>query len=63
MYRELAAAAGVGLIDIARRWAARDGDARDARIPDGLHPTDAAMREVVAEAVFETLRPLVCDPA
>lgn len=52
-YRRLAAARHVGLIDLEPLWAAAPASGQDgiSRLPDGLHPTDAA----VATIVFPTL--------
>lgn len=58
LYRDIARERGVALIDLAPIWQARS-DLADA-IPDGVHPTDAAARDVVAPAVAAALRPLLC---
>jgi lysophospholipase L1-like esterase len=52
-YRRLAAERHIGLIDLAPLWAAAPGTGQDGALllPDGLHPTDAA----VAHVAFPTL--------
>lgn len=46
-YRDLAAGQGLGLIDLAPLWAAALAAGRGAELlPDGLHPTDAAVAEI-----------------
>jgi acyl-CoA thioesterase-1 len=58
LYRDIAGERGVTLIDLAPLWEAR-GDL-DALIPDGVHPTADAARDVIAPTVAEALQPLLC---
>lgn len=58
LYRDIAVEDGVTLIDLMPLWDAR-GDL-DAVIPDGVHPAPETAREVIAPAVAEALRPLLC---
>ena len=51
-YRSLAAAEGLGLVDLAPLWAAAlAGEEGRALMPDGLHPTDAAVAAVALPAM------------
>jgi lysophospholipase L1-like esterase len=60
LYRDLAAETGAGLIDSDPFWRGLSDEARAAAVPDGLHPTGAAMREGALPAYIEMLRPIVC---
>jgi lysophospholipase L1-like esterase len=52
-YRAMAAAGDLGLIDLAPLWArALSPDRRRGLMPDGLHPTDAAVRDVALPAMI-----------
>lgn len=55
-YRSLAAEQGLGLIDLAPIWRAAlaEGDAR-AMLPDGLHPTEAAVEQVALPVIAAQL--------
>ena len=59
LYRELAADHGTGLIDTEARWHALDSSARARALPDGLHPTDAAMQAITVPAFAAALAPLI----
>ncbi len=58
LYRDIAVERGVTLIDLAPLWEARG--TLDVAIPDGVHPAPDAARELIAPAVAEALRPLLC---
>ena len=60
LYRDLAQSARIGLIDTDGDWRTLADAARNAALPDGLHPTDAAMRAVVLKTFFTALAPLIC---
>lgn len=51
-YRDLAAGQGLGLVDLAPLWAAALAAGRGPELlPDGLHPTDAAVAEIALPAM------------
>lgn len=54
-YRQLAADTDIGLIDLAPVWAAALGSAsdRNALVPDGLHPTEAAVAEIALPVLVD----------
>jgi acyl-CoA thioesterase I len=58
LYREIAAERGAILIDLTPVWDAR-GDFSNA-IPDGVHPSAEAAREVIVPHVGAVLKPLLC---
>lgn len=62
LYRDVAAQSGAGLIDTIAQWRALDSATRRAMVPDGTHPTAAAMRQITVPAFAAALGPLVCDP-
>lgn len=62
LYRDLAAAEGVGLIDTIPDWRALSVEDRRADVPDGVHPTDAAMAAIAVPAFVEAIGAIVCRP-
>ncbi len=56
-YRRLAAARHIGLIDLAPLWAAAPATGQDGvpLLPDGLHPTDAAVARVAFSSLVTEL--------
>lgn len=59
-YRALAASEDLGLIDLAPLWdRALSPGRRRALMPDGLHPTDAAVAEVALPAMIAQVAPAV----
>lgn len=62
LYRTLAEATGAGLIDTLAPWRALDSDALRAAVPDGAHPTPAAMARLLVPALAEGLKPYACRP-
>lgn len=63
LYRDLAREHGTGLIDTIDDWTALSETERDALVPDGLHPTDTAMRAMIVPAFAAALHPIVCAQA
>lgn len=63
LYAEIARARGVGFLDLDPTWRAAlaAGDAR-ALMPDGLHPTPAAVRQVAVPVLAERLGGLLAAP-
>ena len=61
LYADLAPARGGGLIAMAPVWQALPGPERQRLMPDGLHPTQAAMIRFAVPALAKALGPLVCD--
>lgn len=54
--REVAAETGAGLIDLAPRWAAYLGsEAGQGALPDGLHPTAEAVRDVALPVITQAV--------
>ncbi|WP_284162561.1 GDSL-type esterase/lipase family protein [Frigidibacter sp. SD6-1] len=60
LYRDLAEETGVGLIDTDPFWRSLGEETQAEMIPDGLHPTGAAMRAGVVPVLVEVLRPVIC---
>lgn len=60
LYRTLARQEGAGLIDSIPEWRALAPAARHALLPDGLHPTPAAMAAIAVPALEDALGPLLC---
>lgn len=60
MYRDLAREEDVALIDTLPGWSALGDDVRRSLVPDNLHPTPDAMRQVTVPAFLTALRPAVC---
>jgi lysophospholipase L1-like esterase len=59
-YRQIAETAEVGLIDLAPLWAsAMAADTAGTLLPDGLHPTEAAVAQVALPAIAELVGDLV----
>lgn len=63
LYADLARQHGVGLVAMAADWAALAPQDRKTMMPDGLHPTDAAMVKLAVPALVRALGPAVCNPA
>ncbi len=61
MYRALSSEMAVHLSDDAQAWEAIEHADIKTYIPDGLHPTDGAMRAVTVPAYVAALSPMVCD--
>lgn len=59
LYPDLARAEGAGLIAMVPGWQALTPDERRAALPDGLHPTDAAMTQVAVPALTAALVPVL----
>jgi lysophospholipase L1-like esterase len=59
LYPDLARAEGAGLIAMVPGWQALTPDERRAALPDGLHPTDAAMAQVAVPALTAALVPVL----
>ncbi|MGF1444942.1 MAG: SGNH/GDSL hydrolase family protein [Pikeienuella sp.] len=55
LYRALARARGLGLIDTISAWDALPPGIRRTWLPDGLHPTDEAMRAIAVPAFAASL--------
>lgn len=53
--RNVASAKGLGLIDVTPAW----GVPTSAQLPDGIHPTDAAIDAVLLPFLLATLGPVV----
>lgn len=62
MYRELAAAEGLGLADLAPLWAALPPERLRQAVPDGVHPTLAAFEEVALPEILSVLTGGTCRP-
>ena len=60
LYRKLAAQEHVGLIDTVPTWADLPLVERSAFVPDGLHPSEDAMRAIAVPAFVEALKPFAC---
>ena len=60
LYRTLARQQGAGLIDSIPEWRALAPATRHALLPDGLHPTPAAMETIAVPALEDALGPLLC---
>lgn len=60
MYRDLAQEEGVALIDTWPGWSGLGDDLRRGLVPDNLHPTPEAMRQVAIPAFLLALKPAVC---
>ncbi|MDY6858611.1 MAG: GDSL-type esterase/lipase family protein [Pseudomonadota bacterium] len=60
LYRTLARDHGAGLIDDAPRWAALPDAALKAAIPDGLHPTQDALRAIAVPGFSRVLGNILC---
>ena len=63
LYPDLAQAEGAGLIAMVPGWQGLTPDDRGMALPDGLHPTDAAMTQIAVPALAEALAPVVCARA
>lgn len=63
LYRVLARQTGAGLIDDAPRWRALERAELRAAMPDGLHPTNAAMVRVAVPAFADVLSARFCPQA
>lgn len=61
MYRDLAARNGLGLIDTMPIWLGLSDAERAQLVPDDLHPTEAAMRQITLSAFATTLGVPLCD--
>lgn len=60
LYQDLAKEKGVGLVSLAYAWQTLPADDRDAALPDGLHPTDAAMVKITVPAFAKALSAVFC---
>lgn len=63
LYRRIAAARGARLIDIAPLWDALAPSAAAKASPDGLHPTQEAVRAVAGDALARALERIACPAA
>ncbi|MCA8869077.1 MAG: hypothetical protein KDA67_10535 [Rhodobacteraceae bacterium] len=61
LYRDLARDQGLGLIDTIEDWRALAGSERKTLVPDGLHPSDTAMRTITVPAFYEALMAYLCQ--
>jgi lysophospholipase L1-like esterase len=61
MYRKLADEIGLLVVDTTPLWFALDEDTRTAWVPDGLHPTEQAMRQIAVPAFAEVLQAVLCS--
>ena len=59
-YADLAHDQGAGLIALTPVWQALTPAARAAAMPDGLHPTDAAMQAITTPALAANLAAVLC---
>ena len=59
-YPNLARAHGAGLVALVPDWLALDASYRAAALPDGLHPTDAAMMAVTVPVLAAALAVVLC---
>lgn len=60
LYRDLAKTSDAGLIDTIEAWRALPGDERAKLVPDGLHPSDNAMKSIAVPMINNALRQLIC---
>lgn len=61
LYADLARSHGAGLIAMVPAWQALPGPERKHLMPDGLHPTEAAMAGLARPALVAALAKQVCD--
>lgn len=61
LYADLARKHGAGLIAMAPAWQALSVPERKRLMPDGLHPTDAAMAALAVPVLAAALEKQVCD--
>jgi lysophospholipase L1-like esterase len=54
-YREIAAAEGLRLIDLAPKWAVLPRDSLRRAVPDGVHPTPEAFARIAAPEIVSAL--------
>jgi lysophospholipase L1-like esterase len=60
LYHDLAKAYGTGLVALAPAWLALSAPARRDALPDGLHPSGAAMTALTAPALAKALSAAFC---
>ena len=61
LYRDIATAADAGFIDTTAGFRSSAASRRRALIPDGLHPTPAALTQLMVPALAAFLEPLACS--
>jgi lysophospholipase L1-like esterase len=61
-YARIARDTGAGLIDTLPPWRALSAADLRAAVPDGAHPTHAAMESLLVPALADALRPYACPP-
>lgn len=59
-YADLARANGAGLVAVVPGWRALSAPDRAFALPDGLHPTDAAMAQITVPALAAALAVVLC---
>jgi alpha-L-rhamnosidase len=62
LYAAIAKETGAGLIDTLGPWRALSREDLRMAVPDGAHPTEAAMTTLLVPALAEALRPYACPP-
>ena len=60
LYRDLSTASDAGLIDTIGAWRALTDDERTELVPDGLHPSDDAMKSIAVPMIITALRRVIC---
>lgn len=61
LYGDLARAHGAGMIAMALPWQGLPAPRRQALMPDGLHPTEAAMEALAVPPLVTALGAQICD--
>jgi hypothetical protein len=63
LYAPVAEQTGAGLMETLAAWDGMSRAQRTRLLPDGVHPTPAAMENLLVPALFAGLSPLLCRPA
>lgn len=60
LYRQLAEEKNVGLLDTVDMWNELSSQDRRTALPDGLHPTSAAMNAIAVPIFYKALKAVIC---